>query len=232
MTTPPMPPSPPSPGLPRSTPAACKPRGLSILAAAVLLVAAAVVAGCNTAQLDRAATDVRLARGDIAALRGELVAAQGRAQAARVAAETQPAGPGRDALLAVATASEQAAEKAGPVLAQAEKVAQVAEAGLRAAASGDGLAGVESTITTAVGFIPGWGTVAGLLVTTIFGFIRAGMNRAAARAIAKSVELAQGADGVLNLDNEATQEDLRTIQGAGGSRIVDEAQGKATRLPF
>lgn len=221
--------SPLSPAHPRSTPAACKPRGFAFLAVAAVLV---VAAGCSTAQLDRAATDVRLARGDIAALRGELAAAQGRAQEAREQAATQPAGPARDALLAVAAASEKAAEKAGPVLAKAEAVAQVAEAGLRAAASGDGLAGVETAVTTAVGFVPGWGSVLALLSTTIFGLIRAGYNRAAARAIAKSVELAQGADGVLNLDDPAKQEDLRTLQGAGGSRIVDEAQGKRVALPF
>jgi len=74
-----------------------------------------------------------------------------------------------------------------------------------------------------------YGVMAGLAITTITGFARAWQNRKAGRAIARSVDPL--VDSAIRTEPSMIAA-LRKDQGSTGNRIVDEAQGKAFKMPF
>lgn len=217
-----------------------------------------VLAGCNTAQIQSGRQELARVQAAMAEVQTTLAVAatqkaeadaqiallRREAQTIREAAATQPGGPTAQQqadmrrLESAATQAAKVADQVGAVIGRAQSILAQAESAARTLA--DGLAKAESapdvaqaTVNAATPLIPGpWGAIVGLLATTLIGFWRAAYNRAAGRSIARSIELSQGKDGVINLDDEATREDLRARQGSGGSRLVDEAQGKAMALPF
>lgn len=202
----------------------------ALMALAVLLTAA--LPGCNAEQFGQLTAQTTLVRDDVAALRGEIAAARERAATARAQAETQPAGPAREALIAAADKAEAIAGRAEPTLRETEETLGRLEARLRAADPSDRFAAAQAVLEAAAPMVPGYGPLIAFLGGTILGLVRAGYNRAAARSIARSIELTQSPEGAINLDDPSTQDDLRAHQGAAGSRIVNEAQGKALALPF
>lgn len=196
-----------------------------------LALAVAMFGGCNAQQLADASQQATLVRGDIAAAQEQVDKAAATAAAAREAAATQPDGPEKDVTLAVATKAEGVVAKLKPIIEQASKIAAKLDEQIKKADPSDKLAGLDIAAATAPA-IPVYGPIIGLILTTIAGFARAAYNRSAARAMAKGLELAQDPTGVINLADPKTGDKIRTVQGAGAGRIVDEAQGKVMALPF
>jgi len=77
-----------------------------------------------------------------------------------------------------------------------------------------------------------WGSFASMAAGLVLGLMRASANRKAARRMATAIELQQGDNGTINFDDETTRDNLSAGMGATAKRIVDEAQGKASSLPF
>jgi hypothetical protein len=202
--------------------------------ALLILVMAAAVAtmpACNAAQLGALQAQAKLAADDAAAAKAELVKAQATAAALRESAATQPDGPAKDAAIKSADVLEAGVAKAAPVVDKIAEAARVLADKVKAADPSDQFAGAQAIVDTA-SIIPGWGALISAIGGLALGLIRAGYNRSAARAMAKGLELAQDPLGIINLADPKTGDKIRTVQGAGAGRIVDEAQGKVMALPF
>ena len=82
-------------------------------------------------------------------------------------------------------------------------------------------------------FIPGpWSGVLTGLAGLALGLLRARANRKAAVGMAQAIETNKDDAGVLNLTDKITANRVSSAMGASGKRIVDEAQGKVSSLPF
>lgn len=198
---------------------------------ALITLACLLASGCNAAQLGALQAQAKLAADDAAAAKAELVKAQTTAAALRESAATQPDGPAKDAAIKSAETLEAGAAKAAPVVDKIAEAARVLNEKVKAADPSDKFAGAQAIVDTA-SIIPGWGALISAIGGLALGLIRAGYNRAAARAMAKGLELAQDPTGNINLADPKTGDKIRTVQGAGAGRIVDEAQGKVMALPF
>lgn len=196
-----------------------------------LAAALAILPSCNSAQIDKANQQMANVQTDLAALQQELADAKAKAAAAQEAAATQPDGPAKDAAVKKAEAAEAVADKIAPAIATAK--AALAEL-QKAVSNADPANKVDQGLSISQGVFGALSTVWPVLgpIAGVLGLIRAGITRSNARKIVQSLELAQDPTGKIDLNDPATRDKIRTLQGAGAGAIVNEAQGKSLALPF
>lgn len=206
----------------------------TVLCLATCLMLALVLPGCSTEQLALAEKRLEQTQTTLAATQRTLDQLEQQAVATREQAATQPAGPEQTRLVEAAARIEAVIAQAKPIVTAAQAAASGAAREIAQASDAtDAVLGtVQAAADVGAPFIPVWGGIVGLLVTNVITLIRNYRNRAAARAIPRSIELVQGADGKVDFDDPTTQDNLRAMQGATAARIVDEAQGKRLALPF
>lgn len=188
--------------------------------------------GCNAEQMaqlrlasDKATTELQEAKARLAEEARTL-------EEKKAAATALPASSEKDEALKDVAKQGRLVDKLTTVVAKTETAARAFNNEIKAADPSDQFAAADATIKAVSTFIPGpWGLIATLVGTNVISLLRASYNRKVAQNIARSMELVQDSNGIVNLNNPDTQNKLRAMQGAGGARVVDEAQGKATALP-
>lgn len=195
-----------------------------------LLLIAAVIAllaptpGCNQAQIAELQLKATELKAQLAAGRKDLELTQEQRARLAAAIAEMPEGPEKEKAKKLAKNVDAAIEKTSAFLVKLEEATLQMEQRLEGAE--DALDVAEAAVESAAPLIPApWGAIFAASGGLLIGLLRAGYNRAQAVKIARSV------DGKVDL-SDASKAEIRAIQGAGGGRIVDEAQGKATRLPF
>lgn len=200
------------------------------LAALVLLLLCSLLftVGCEglptVAQIRDIAAGVQK---DVDAAQAVLDQAQPAIDAYRAEVEAMPDGDEKEAAEQILAAMEATLVKPREVVAKGSAV--LAEINTRLAGLQDGDLVDVAEIGIDVGastLPPPWGALVGLGGGLAIGLFRAYQNRQTARNIAKSVDhIIKGVE-----PSESTA--IAARQTLAAERVVDEAQGKAVRLPF
>lgn len=186
----------------------------------------APVTGCNQqdiAELRLYATELKV---QLATGRADLeLTREDRVELALAIAD-MPEGKHKAIATEILKDTDAALEKFTAVVLKIEGAAQAMDERLESATDGFDVA--EATVESVAPLLPApWGAILLASGTLAIGLIRAGYNRTQARKIVRSID----GFGKLTL-TDAEKVEVRLAQGAGAGRIVDEAQGKKTALPF
>lgn len=168
----------------------------------LLIAVVLALAGCS---LQQAQHESAAARADMAEATTVLTEFADQAEAGTLPADTAP----------YIRRVVDAVERANAALADLD-------AGIQSAESAPDV--LEAVGSTASAYVPGYGPLVGLVLTTAAGFWRAFVNRKAARNIAKSVQPAVNGLG------RPAKNDIERAQTKAAKRIVDESQGKKLAL--
>jgi len=196
-----------------------------LIVAVVAVIVCAMLCGCTVE--DRAALTQQavVVREHVDAAEAQIAAISDELANADEAIALLPEGKAKDEARAYKAGLEDALTRTQAVIAQGKVVLDEIAAGL--ADSGDAF-DVAQVAITAAGKVapPPWGALGAGLAGLVLGLIRAAYNRAAGRRVIASV------DGYVMPSEPGEAAKLSVAQGAGGKRLVDEAQGKKLALPF
>ena len=189
-----------------------------------LVCCLAPVTGCNQQQIAELQLRAAELKMQLATGRADLeLTREDRARLALAIAD-MPEGEQKETAKKILKDTDAALETFAAVVLKVEGAAQRMEERLESATDGFDVAA--ATVESVAPLLPPpWGAILAATGGLVIGLIRAGYNRAQARKIAASL------DGKLTL-TEADKLAVRAAQGTGAGRIVDEAQGKKTALPF
>lgn len=184
-----------------------------------------LLAGCNADQIKQAFS----ATEQLSAGMQEIKAALAEATTRRTGIESMlaeiPAGPDRDQAVATSAKLDTVISIGSAWLDKTDAAVDILKAELAEAEVGFDVA--EGIMRAAQPFIPApWGAIAIGVGGLVIGFIRARMNRVAARNVIVSV------DPVVAKASASAKVDIASAQSTAAGRLVDEAQGKALKLPF
>ena len=183
---------------------------------AVLLALVITPAGCTPEEIGQL-------RADLEATQLQLQNTQIAVQQAHLKIAQMPDGPQKEKWARRLAAMEAVLVELEPAVGALKERILTAKDPLDVAAA---------TIETAAPFLPPpWNTLVPLFGGIALGLIRAAQNRYNGRKALRSVQPAV-TSALHAADGKVTAEGLSGAQGAGGKRLVDEAQGKKMALPF
>ena len=189
-----------------------------------LLLAALLPTGCGNMNLDTVREQIQRVSEQTDDVQQAIAAAAERKADLDTQIAAMPPGTDRDRHVVVSEKLGEVIEAGQSFLGEAE--VSLSRLGELMADATDDVDAFEATYqTTAEMLPPPWGGYLALGGGLIAALWRAAKNRQTARNIATSME----GRVTVNTDERAT---VSGIQGAAGRRIVDEAQGKRTKLPI
>jgi len=180
---------------------------------------------CNPQQIAELKVQAAEMRADLAAGRQQLELTRDQRVRLAEAISEMPEGKEKEKFKAVLDTVDQRIEQVTGYVLNVEDALNEFEA--KIANADDPLDVADAAVQTTAPFLPPpWNALLAAAGGLAIGLVRAAQNRIAARSIAASME-----GHVTGLT--ATEVDaISAAQGAGGKRIVDEAQGKKLKLPI
>lgn len=210
-------------------------RRLTILA--VLSLSLVALPGCTLRgdltpeQIQQIQQQIDAVGVQVDAAHAALAEARSHRAALEAALADLPEGERRDKTLAAIAKADARLGDLDAWLAQAQAARATLQTHL--ASSGDVLDVIAAGGTAATPLIPQpWGAIVGAVVGLGVGVVRAWSNKRTAVRVVQAVEAAKDvAGGVVDFSAPDIRRKLRSM-GPAGAKLVDEAQGRASGLPF